>query len=178
MLNTLSFKKLLSLVLLTALLSCNNSVVKQGSVAFDMQLVDLNGKAYPLVADKQVNVITFFATWCGVCQSEVESLNRLQSTFPNLRIISVTTENDLDAVREFSKQTNFKILIAKDENILQKYGVTAYPETVVIGKSGKFMTFKDPDDGSPTIKILGARNFTSEIFLAEIRRLMNDTSGI
>ncbi len=95
------------------------------------------------INDKLV-IVHFWATWCAPCRKEMPSLERLsQKLDPNkFALIGVSTDEDINLVKEFKLKYGIKFarFIDLDMSVAKgKFGVTAFPETFIIGRDGKLV---------------------------------------
>ncbi len=96
------------------------------------------------LADYQGDIVllNIWATWCGPCEAEMPSMERLHRLYGDsgLRIVAVSVDNagQEDVVRAFVKRhgLTFDILHDPRKEVAQAYGVSGYPESFVIGRDG------------------------------------------
>jgi peroxiredoxin len=90
--------------------------------------------------DGDIVLLNIWATWCGPCEAEMPSMERLHRLYGDsgLRIVAVSVDNpgQEEVVRAFVKRhgLTFDILYDPRKNVAQAYGVTGYPESFVIGR--------------------------------------------
>lgn len=90
-------------------------------------------------------VLYFTATWCGPCKAFKKSLNHPLMTEALKNATLIVIDGDIDA---------------EQENIAQKYGITAYPSYVRVDKTGKLIKKTDggawdeniPENMAPVLK--------------------------
>jgi peroxiredoxin len=110
-----------------------------GSSAPVFSVTTLDGKNYDLVKLRgKVVVLNFWFVGCPGCDIEVESLNKLVQEFKDKDVVFLALALDDKArIEQYIKKNPFKFeLIAKSQEISEKYGVTGYPTHVIIDKSG------------------------------------------
>jgi peroxiredoxin len=118
------------------------SKVEIGAQAPDFMLVDLNGKKHKLSDYKGKGVfLNFWGTWCKPCEKEMPYMNNQYDHFKDkgVQILAVNIgESDL-AVNKFVErhQLDFPILIDKDTQVQNAYGVNPLPVTFLIDPSGE-----------------------------------------
>ena len=92
--------------------------------------------------DGDIVLLNIWATWCGPCEAEMPSMERLHRLYGDsgLRIVAVSVDNpgQQDVIRAFVKRhgLTFDILHDPHKNVARAYGVTGYPESFVIGRDG------------------------------------------
>jgi thiol-disulfide isomerase/thioredoxin len=96
----------------------------------DTGLADHTGK---------VVLVHFWATWCPPCIQEVPSLQRLyeRSGPHGLEILAVDVGESGDRAREFlnDKAVDFPVLIDGDGATMRRWGVRAFPTTLVLDRA-------------------------------------------
>lgn len=133
---------------------------------FDFVLEDTNGDIYRLSDYKGKTIfINFFTTWCPPCQKEMPYINDIyKETGKNKGDVIILTvcnpslgnnskaydisKNEIKAFINKNKYT-FPVLYDITGNVFDKFEVTSFPTTVVIGKDGNIksrvygMMYKD-----------------------------------
>lgn len=129
--------------------------VKVGSVAPDFVLVDMQGNKHQLSDYRGKGVfLNFWATWCKPCEKEMPYMNQLYPEYKKkgVEILAVDADETNVAVDSFMKRYNLKfpVMIDKDNEVINTYGVGPIPATYLIDKNGKVvkifiggMTIKD-----------------------------------
>jgi thiol-disulfide isomerase/thioredoxin len=126
------------------------------------ELVALDGSRFRLsAAQGQVVFVNFWATWCPPCRDELPSMIRLgeelAARYPGqFKMVAVTVDEELDAVREFFKAPPFSgtpgaltIVHDADQAVTKAYYCAAreacpdlkFPETYIVDKSGRLVAF-------------------------------------
>jgi cytochrome c biogenesis protein CcmG, thiol:disulfide interchange protein DsbE len=110
-------------------------------------------------------VLNFWATWCPPCVEEMPSLDELQKRLgpSGVVVLGVSVDKSEKAYRDFLQKANVSFQTARDPaaDISAEYGTFKYPETYVIDRNGKVLQ-----------KHIGAKNWTDEQLLNEIRALL------
>lgn len=89
----------------------------------------------------RVVLLNFWATWCPPCRLEMPSMERLYGEFrgQGLEIVAVNFMESRELVQAFAREQNltYPMLLDRQSDIAERYGVMRLPETVVIGRSGE-----------------------------------------
>ena len=95
-----------------------------------------------------VNVIEFWATWCGPCIKAMPHLNDLIAEFDGRPISFIgATYEDPQTVQNFLKKTRFDAIVVQvPDKTFEKYGATSIPLTVIIDADGKVAKVTRPFD--------------------------------
>jgi len=105
------------------------------------ELKDLDGK---LVKSSdflgKVVILDFWATWCAPCKAEIPGFIALQKQYGDqgLVVIGVSLDNqEPEVVRRFMADfgMNYRVVLG-DLMLLQAFGGTAIPTTVIIDRAG------------------------------------------
>lgn len=115
--------------------------VEQGKTAPDFALVDMNGEKHQLSEYKGQGVfLNFWGTWCKPCEKEFPYINNQYKQYKDqgVQVLAVNVgESDL-AVEKFANryQLEFPIVIDKDSQVMNAYGINPLPITFLIDKEG------------------------------------------
>lgn len=139
-----------------------------GVAAPDFTLKDLQGNEVTLSKHKgKVILLNFWATWCPACREEMPSMDRLYSEFTgrNFIVLTVSLDQNVDLVRDFLKQNSydFPVLLDPYDRVRNLYGVFRLPETFLIDSQGTIVGH-----------YIGARDWSSDDFLAKTRSLLRE----
>jgi thiol-disulfide isomerase/thioredoxin len=139
-----------------------------GDVLRDAALQGLNGPPKRLAEFRgRPLIINVWASWCGPCKSEMQSLERLAWLEPAGRfaVIGISTDDYPDEALGLLKQTNATISQFIDTQLQMEHllGATRLPLTVLVGADGRVLD-----------KVYGAREWDSPDAL----RLIGKTFGI
>jgi peroxiredoxin len=89
-----------------------------------------------------VVLLNIWATWCGPCEAEMPSMERLHRAFADsgLRIVAVSIDapGSEEGIREFVARygLTFDVLHDPAKEITRIYRTTGVPESFVIGRDG------------------------------------------
>lgn len=107
-----------------------------------LRLMDLEGAWHDLADYRgQVVMVNFWASWCPPCVHEMPSMERLRQRYSDrpVRILAVNMAEDPAVVRRFLVdvvQVGFTVLMDTDGAVLQRWKVSAFPTSFLIGRRG------------------------------------------
>jgi cytochrome c biogenesis protein CcmG/thiol:disulfide interchange protein DsbE len=97
----------------------------------------------------KVVVVNFWASWCVGCQDEADDLNALAARWKQKGVVFVGVDaQDLTSdARSFARShdVRYDLVHASNDSIKDRYGVTGFPETFVIGKDGRALYHLEVD---------------------------------
>jgi thiol-disulfide isomerase/thioredoxin len=107
-------------------------------------------------------IINVWASWCGPCQAEMASLERLAWRGERFAIIGICTDDYADRAATLLKNTNATIshFIDRDRQMENMLGASQLPLTVLVGADGRILK-----------KVYGARQWDG----AQELRLIHET---
>jgi peroxiredoxin len=133
--------------------------VTMGSIAPEFSGTDLNGHAIDLKALKGKTVIlNFWFTSCAPCIQEIPELNDLVAKYKDDSsvVFLAVTYNSLSDVKAFLKHKDFKFnILAGRADIIKQYGISGYPTSLVIDKSGNVTFSLTTYDGTNVAQLDG-----------------------
>lgn len=100
-----------------------------------VSLADFRGK-------KKV-AVTFWASWCAPCRSELPQLNRLYKAYhtasSDFEIVAVSNDLDTAAATKFAaeKQLAFPVLLDPSERVASAYQRKVLPTIFIVDKNGE-----------------------------------------
>jgi peroxiredoxin len=133
------------------------------SVPRAKSLADYKGK---------VVLLNIWATWCGPCREEMPSMEKLYKEFASQGLVIVAVSVDdpgtEQSIRDFVKEfgLTFEILHDPDKKTAQRYQVTGYPESFIIGREGTIRR-----------KVFAAADWSSETNRTLIRELLGNRTA-
>lgn len=86
----------------------------------------------------EVALLDFWATWCAPCKPQMAELRKLRQTFPDLHMLSITNESDIDAIKTFWRTYEGTWPVATDPDLKtnERFGVRRIPTLIVLDGSG------------------------------------------
>lgn len=120
----------------------------------------------------KVVVLEFWGTWCAPCIKQFPKLNNLVKEFSQeeLVIISITAESE-NIIKPFLKRRPLDTWIVSDtdKSIINDFGVSVYPTTVIINKDGSIHDYISADGLST--------DYLSELIDTEKVKTSNSTTS-
>ncbi len=114
--------------------------LQQGDLApnFHLQLADGRQLSLHDLQGSPV-LINFWATWCDPCRSEMPELVAAAQRNPNLRVLAVNAQEELDQIQPFAEDFQMEIPIVRDTDgaLRDLYAASGMPTSVFIDKKGK-----------------------------------------
>jgi peroxiredoxin len=137
-----------------------------GSAAPDFVLKSVSGKNYRLSEYRgQVVLVSFWASWCGECRSQLEALAGLYDRYEGagLEMLAVSLDRDRDQVSDAAAQlgVGFPALHDLGGEVGEQYDVDRLPFVVLIDRDG---TVRD--------EYTGYRRGQEEQYLQRARELL------
>jgi peroxiredoxin len=139
-------------------------VAAVGKPAPDFEYPDSNGKMWKLSDFRgKVVFVSFWATWCATCKSEMpskESLYRRMQGKPFQMLGMLFRDDPVNLIKYFrSTKVSLPTLISPDNEAAKIFGITGVPETFIIDK-----------DGIVREKLVGPMQWDSDEKIAMIER--------
>ena len=105
--------------------------------------LDLTGQPHTLKDyEGRVLVLHFWASWCPYCRGEIAELTELHNTWQEkgVRVLAVSTDEDIEALRQFVKAQRLPYPVIADANIRRsiagQYGLEGIPVTFILTQDG------------------------------------------
>ncbi|WP_053367000.1 thiol-disulfide oxidoreductase ResA [Bacillus sp. FJAT-27245] len=130
---------------------------KAGDIAPNFVLTDLEGNKHKLSDYKGQGVfLNFWGTWCKPCEEEMPYINNQYKQFKDkgVQVLAVNISESNVAVSSFSEKygLTFPILLDKDSQVMNTYGVGQLPATFLVDKEGKIVKYHTGQLTEHTIK--------------------------
>jgi len=114
----------------------------------------------------KIVMVHFFASWCVDCAGEAASLRHLHNAFKgsDFQIVGVAIDDDPFDARSFVTQSGlpFPVLLDTQGDLKQYFSIKDLPTTIFLDRMGVPVTFQDPETGTATAKLSGARRWDTE----------------
>jgi peroxiredoxin len=130
-----------------ASLDTDNSGKMDSKKAYRFELEDITGKLHKLgdYEGKKV-ILHFWTTWSPYCREEVPDLQRIGDTIKDEKdtvLLLVDVAEDAETVREYadSSKLSLPVLLDKNGEVAQKYGIGSYPATLFVNRDGTVHDF-------------------------------------
>jgi tetratricopeptide (TPR) repeat protein/thiol-disulfide isomerase/thioredoxin/outer membrane lipoprotein-sorting protein len=132
------------------------SLASIGKLAADFTLPDLDGNEVKLSSLRgKVVLLDFWATWCVPCRQQMPEFQRIHREFAgkDVVVLALDVNEPLGTVAEYidKEKFTFPVLLANGTDVMDRYGVHAYPTTFAIDKNGLVADVNvggDPDSAS------------------------------
>lgn len=117
-------------------------------------------------SNHQVTLINFWATWCPPCVMEAPSLEKFarQMRPSGVRVIGISVDQDLPALRKFISGYGITYAILRDPNqsLMRRFGTYKIPETYIFDRNGHLAD-----------KIIGATDWTDPQMIQFVQDLVH-----
>lgn len=118
-----------------------DGVIQIGSPAPNFTLRDLEGRALSLQSMRgKVVILTFWATWCPACRSELPSLNETNRRLARqgVVVLGINGGETTARVKSFmvKESLDFPVVMDESGDIHALYQVRQYPTTFIIDRQG------------------------------------------
>lgn len=139
--------RLTALLLLgSCLAACGDDKREAAAPPLDgVVLETLDGIREPLQAYRgKMVVLNVWATWCGPCRREMAGLQKLADRLDpsQYAVIGLSIDRNPALVREYLRGKNLRFATHIDATgalTAERWGVSAVPTTIVIGKAGQLL---------------------------------------
>ncbi|MBI5664128.1 MAG: TlpA family protein disulfide reductase [Nitrospirae bacterium] len=116
-------------------------IASVGKPAPDFNYPDSTGQMWKLSDLRgKVVFISFWATWCATCESEMPTKDVLYNKMQGkpFQMLGMLFRDDPSNLVPYKRThtINFPTLISRENEAAKKYGITGVPETFIIDKEG------------------------------------------
>jgi len=113
-----------------------------GPDGMTVQGVDVRGSPGGPIAVMPADTVVlldFWATWCAPCKPQMAELRTVRERFPEVHLLSITNESDVDAVRAFWEAYDGTWPVATDTELRtnERFGVNRIPTLLVFDRAGE-----------------------------------------
>lgn len=117
---------------------------KVGSIMGDFTLTDTDGVTYnlsQLLKTKNAVILNFWYVSCEPCKAEFPFFEKAYKTYgDDVQLLTMSHFDTEEQIRELKTQMGMTFpMIREDIGFREGFGLTMYPTTVVIGKTGKIL---------------------------------------
>lgn len=117
------------------------TVARVGDRVVGFKIKTFDGPEFDLASTSgRPVVINFWASWCGPCRLEGETMQKLYLAFKDRGVVfvGVAVQDDAEASRKYIKRFGWTFPAGPDETdgIRQAYNVFGIPRTFVVGRDG------------------------------------------
>ena len=111
----------------------------------------------------KIVMLHFFASWCSDCIGEAPSLSNLDAALrgSDFQIVGIAIDADPFETGSFVSRFKipFPVIIDTQGELKQYFSVKDVPTTIFLDRMGVPVTFQDPETGTATAKLSGARRW-------------------
>ena len=116
-----------------------SALVGKPAPAFELEL--LGGDKFRLEDHRgRVVVLDFWASWCGPCIQAMPLIEQVVAEFPaeKVQLIGVNLQEQPETITATLERMELELTVALDQYgaVAEQYGVTAIPQTVIVGANG------------------------------------------
>ena len=109
-------------------------------------LTDMNGRQFRTsdYTNKQMMVITFWATWCSPCKQLMTKLDKIKKEHPDLLVVAISIDDSstMVGVKPYieGKKYDFAVLLDTDGKVIRMFDPAKnVPITLVVDKAGNII---------------------------------------
>ena len=94
--------------------------------------------------DADLTIISFWATWCKICEFEQSWINDIEKDWTVLTVVTLSPDTEED-IRRYLKRHNiehWQVIMDKNNSFAEHYVISVLPSTFVIDSHGE-IRFKE-----------------------------------
>ncbi|THE62816.1 TlpA family protein disulfide reductase [Salinadaptatus halalkaliphilus] len=93
-----------------------------------------------IVTDGELTLVYFFATWCGPCEPQLETLHEIREEYDpeTLSMRAISPEDDEELVADYwaDNDVDWPGAIDPESDLHSEFGVSVYPSLVLVDPDG------------------------------------------
>lgn len=136
--------KKLFLTVMLFILGAGASYAKEQDLS-KIILKDINGIEYDFGKQNKEIYVKFWASWCPICLSGLDDIDKLSGENKNFEVITVVTpglkgEKKTEAFKNWYKALgykNIKVLLDEKAELSKALNIRVYPTSIILGKDAK-----------------------------------------
>jgi cytochrome c biogenesis protein CcmG, thiol:disulfide interchange protein DsbE len=121
------------------------STARAGTLPY-FSLMDITGAQFRTSdhVNKQVMVITFWATWCSPCKQLMTRLDKIKKEHPEILVVAISIDDSstMVGVKPYidGKKYDFTVLLDTDGKVIRMFDpMKNVPITLVVNKAGNII---------------------------------------
>ncbi|MDD3409822.1 MAG: TlpA disulfide reductase family protein [Eubacteriales bacterium] len=135
---------------------------------------------YSLLAEKKVVVLNFWASWCGPCRMEFPYLQEVYTKLSadvGMIALSINERDTVEIIENLKAELGVTTVpVGRDIGLSKRFGVKAYPTSVLIDKNGVICLIHEGIVTSPVVLENALQSFLADgydkpLLLAEMPKL-------
>jgi thiol-disulfide isomerase/thioredoxin len=97
------------------------------------------GEELPVLPSGRIVLLDFWATWCAPCKPQMAELRSIREQFPDVHMLSITNETDVEAITSFWREYEGTWPVAMDPELEtnDQFGVNRIPTLLLFGADGE-----------------------------------------
>ena len=139
--------KIISLLIFTGLIGCQNSSDKQAEQKLPeklvdrIQLVDLEGETISLEKLKGKTIfLNYWATWCRPCLAEMPDIDKAAKILGEENFIFLAaSDEEIDKIKKFTTKFSYAFQFVHSKTSVFDLDIMALPTTLVINSKGELV---------------------------------------
>lgn len=116
-------------------------VIEDNILLNNLDFYDYKGNPTEVInQETDFYIVNFWASWCAPCIKEMKSLDKLSDKLPNLKIITLSQDSDINDAILFFKKNNYENLenyFDFDKNISKEFTLRGLPTTFIFNNKLK-----------------------------------------